>query len=203
MLEETLDCRGLACPSPVLKAKEIVDRGDVARLSILVDNPAARENVSRFLGRMGYEVNVSEGEGGMFQVSGAKAGPVTICEVTEAPAAEDRQNRTAVLVATDRMGNGDDTLGRKLLTNFLGTLKEMGPDLWRLILLNGGVKLTVEGSDCLTALGDLEKDGVHILVCGTCLNHFGILEKKLVGETTNMLDIVTAMQLADKVITLS
>jgi hypothetical protein len=41
------------------------------------------------------------------------------------------------------------------------------------------------------------------MVCGTCLNHFQLLEQKQVGETTNMLDIVTAMQLADKVITLT
>ena len=37
-------------------------------------------------------------------------------------------------------------------------------------------------------------------VLQTCLNHFNLLERKQVGETTNMLDIVTAMQLADKVI---
>ena len=49
----------------------------------------------------------------------------------------------------------------------------------------------------------LEQSGVRLLVCGTCLNHFQLLEAKQVGETTNMLDIVTAMQLADKVITLT
>jgi selenium metabolism protein YedF len=98
------------------------------------------------------------------------------------------------------MGKGDETLGRKLIVNFIATLKEMGPELWRLILLNGGVKLTVEGSECLAALKALEKDGVHVMVCGTCLNYFELLEKKLVGETTNMLDIVTSMQSADKVI---
>jgi hypothetical protein len=52
----------------------------------------------------------------------------------------------------------------------------------------------------LEVLKEYEKDGLHILVCGTCLTHFNLLDKKQVGETTNMLDIVTAMQLADKVI---
>ena len=98
------------------------------------------------------------------------------------------------------MGKGDDLLGSKLLFNFVGTLKELGPELWRLIFLNAGVKLAVEGSESLPALRDLEGEGVVILVCGTCLNHFGLLEKKQVGETTNMLDVVTALQLADKVI---
>jgi hypothetical protein len=41
---------------------------------------------------------------------------------------------------------------------------------------------------------------MRTILGGTCLNHFDILDKKEVGETTNILDIVTAMQLADKVI---
>lgn len=198
MAEEKLDCRGMACPNPVLKAKEIIDRGNVERLTVTVDNAAAKENVGRFLSKMGYEVSLSE-EGGAFQVTGKK-GDATPCEVMEDPKVQSKETRIAVLLGTDRMGKGDDTLGQKLVVSFIGTLKETGPELWRLILLNGGVKLTVEGSECLPALQALEKEGVHILVCGTCLNHFGLLEKKQVGETTNMLDIVTAMQLADKVI---
>ena len=196
MAEEKLDCRGMACPNPVLKAKEVIDRGNVETLSVMVDNQAAKENVSRFLTRMGYEVSLSEKEGA-FVVAGTKGESAAACAVTEEPGAE---SKTAVLVGTDRMGKGDDLLGQKLVLSFISTLKEMGPELWRLILLNGGVKLTVEGSECLPALQALEKEGVYILVCGTCLNHFGLLEKKQVGETTNMLDIVTAMQLADKVI---
>ncbi|MHC1724941.1 MAG: sulfurtransferase-like selenium metabolism protein YedF [Syntrophobacteraceae bacterium] len=202
MAEEKLDCRGMACPNPVLKAKEIIDRGNVSMLSVTVDNPAAKENVSRFLSRMGYEVSLSE-EGGDFEVTGTKRESAVACEVMEAAKTQGRESKIAVLIGTDRMGKGDDILGQKLLISFIGTLKEMGPDLWRLILLNGGVKLTVEGSECLAALQTLEKEGTPILVCGTCLNYFGLLEKKLVGETTNMLDIITSMQLADKVISIT
>ena len=200
MIEEKLDCRGLACPNPVLKAKEVIDRGGVGRLEVLVDNPAAKENVSRFLSRMGYEVGFSE-EGGVFKVTGAK-GESALSEVVEESISPGPDSRIVVLVGTDRMGKGDDVLGQKLVMNFIGTLKEMEPELWRLIFLNGGVKLTVEGSECLPALQALEKEGIRILVCGTCLNHFGLFEKKLVGETTNMLDIVIAMQIADKVISI-
>jgi selenium metabolism protein YedF len=105
-----------------------------------------------------------------------------------------------VMCATDRIGFGDDELGLKLMVNFLRTLKEMEPDLWHLVFVNNGVKLTVDGSEVIGDLEALEKGGLKILVCGTCLNHFNLLERKQVGETTNMLDIVTAMQLADKVI---
>ncbi len=48
MAEKQLDCRGLACPNPVIKTKEIIDQGDVQQLTVLVDNAAAQENVSRF-----------------------------------------------------------------------------------------------------------------------------------------------------------
>ena len=105
-----------------------------------------------------------------------------------------------VMCATDRIGFGDDDLGLALMVNFLRTLKEMGDELWRLVFVNNGVKLTIDGSEVLEDLRQYEKDGLKIMVCGTCLNHFNLLERKQVGETTNMLDIVTAMQLADKVI---
>jgi selenium metabolism protein YedF len=90
----------------------------------------------------------------------------------------------------------------KLMVNFLRTLKEMGSELWRLVFVNNGVKLTIDGSEVLDNLKEYEEEGLKILVCGTCLNHFKLLEKKQVGETTNMLDIITAMQLADKVISI-
>jgi selenium metabolism protein YedF len=88
------------------------------------------------------------------------------------------------------------------MVSFIKTAEEMGPELWHLIFVNNGVKLTIGGSPVLENLQVYEKEGLKILVCGTCLDHFNLLEKKQVGDTTNMLDIVTAMQLADKVITL-
>ena len=73
MSETTLDCRGLACPNPVIKTKEIIDRGEVRQLTVLVDNAAAQENVSRFLQRAGFEVSV-EPRGDAAAVTGTRAG---------------------------------------------------------------------------------------------------------------------------------
>jgi selenium metabolism protein YedF len=84
--------------------------------------------------------------------------------------------------------------------NYIATLPEMGASLWRILLLNSGVRLAVEGSQDLENLQKLEKSGVSILVCGTCLDHFQLLDHKRVGQTTNMLDVVTSLQLASKVI---
>jgi len=201
MAEENLDCRGLACPNPVLKTKQLVDRGDVVHLTVLVDNEAAKENVSRFLARSGYQVHSEEQEN-IFAVIGSRSNE-TACEVFMPEAGQQQEQKILVLVGADRLGRGDDELGAKLMVNFVGTLKEMGSTLWRLVLLNSGVKLAVEGSAVLPALQELEKEGISILVCGTCLNHFELLERKRVGETTNMLDIVTSMQLADRVISMT
>ncbi len=107
-----------------------------------------------------------------------------------------------VMCATDRIGFGDDELGSRLMINFLRTLRELGGELWQLVFVNNGVKLTIDGSKVLEDLKNYEKAGLKVLVCGTCLDHFNLLERKQVGETTNMLDIVTAMQLADKVISI-
>ena len=200
MSEKPLDCRGLACPNPVLKTKELIDRGDVGQLTVLVDNPAAQENVSRFLQRAGFEVRVEENQG-TFAVSGAR-GATGTCQVM-VPEAREAPHRILVLMGSDTLGRGDNFLGSKLIGNFIATLKEMGPELWCVVLLNSGVKLAVGGSEVLPGLLALEHSGVRLLVCGTCLNHFELLEAKQVGETTNMLDIVTAMQLADQVITLT
>jgi len=200
MSGKTLDCRGLACPNPVIRTKELIDRGEVQQLTVLVDNPAAQENVSRLLQRAGFQVSVEpRGDAAAVIASRQDAGP---CQIFVEQPSEAR-HKILVLMGADRLGRGDDVLGTRLMANFIATLKEMEPDLWCVVMLNAGVKLAVTGSEVLPGLKDLEQSGVRLLVCGTCLNHFKLLEAKQVGETTNMLDIVTTMQLADKVITLT
>jgi selenium metabolism protein YedF len=204
---EPLDCRGMACPKPVLTAKEAVD-GGAERLKVLVDNQAAATNVTNFLTGQGYEVETSTQGGQDFLISGSRTGepdreaaiePLPACAVGE----DAEPERIAVLICTDKIGRGDDGLGVKLMASYVATLKEMGPALWRLILLNDGVKMAIEGAESLAALKELEESGVSILVCGTCLTWFDLLEEKAVGETTNMLDVVTSLQVAGKVISLT
>lgn len=197
-----LNCRGQACPAPVLQVRDILAQEKPSAITVLVDNDAARENVSRFLSHQGYQVSVAK-VGDDFRVTGT--GQSGVCELMPEPTlaglAGDHK-KILVMLGSDRLGHGDNTLGAGLLLNFLKTLKEMGPDLWRLVMVNNGVKLSAEGSPAVPVLQELVASGVSILVCGTCLNHFQLLEKKQVGETTNMLDIVTSMQVADSVITL-
>jgi selenium metabolism protein YedF len=195
-----IDARGLACPVPVLHTKATLQEEKPAAVKVVVDNAASQQNVQRFLESQGFETML-EKQGGDYLVIG-RCGTAAAVETRATPAPEADSKKIMVMCATDRMGFGDDELGLKLMINFLRTLKEMGPELWRLVFVNNGVKLTIDGSEVLDDLKAYEKDGLKILVCGTCLNHFNLLEKKMVGETTNMLDIVTAMQLADKVVNL-
>lgn len=198
-----IDARGLACPTPVLMTKTAVEDDGAKSVSILVDNEASQQNVIRFLESKGFDTEGGK-SGDDFVVTG-RAGDQPVIEETAGPSARrdaDGQQKIMIMCATDRMGYGDDELGLKLMINFIKTLPEMGPELWRLVFVNNGVKLAVEGSELVPTLKEFENNGLTILVCGTCLTHFDLLKEKQVGVTTNMLDIVTAMQLADKVINL-
>lgn len=196
-----IDARGLSCPAPVLHTKATLEQERPEAVKVLVDNAASQQNVERFLRSQGFEVWLAQ-EGSDFTVTGRCAAPTANPQPRSAPTAPEAKQKILVMCATDRIGFGDEGLGQKLMVNFIRTLKEMGPELWRLVLVNNGVKLSVAGSPVLEELKAYEAGGVTILVCGTCLEHFNLMNQKQAGQTTNMLDIVTAMQLADKVINL-
>ena len=193
-----IDARGLACPAPVLQTKAALQEESPNGVRVVVDNAASQQNVQRFLESQGFQTTL-EHVGADYVVIGHCAS-MSSAQPHPATATHSDAKKIMVMCASDRLGFGDDMLGLKLMANFLRTLKEMGDELWRLVFVNNGVKITIEGSDVLEDLKAYESAGLKILVCGTCLDHFNLLEKKRVGETTNMLDIVTAMQLADKII---
>ena len=196
-----IDCRGLACPAPVLKTKETIEKSGLTEIAVMVDNEAAKQNVARFLESKNFKTSLRD-EGDFVIVFGrsADAAVEEDNQTMENSDSEKESQKIMVMVTSDRIGHGNDELGTKLMASFLKTLGEMGSDLWRLVFLNNGVKLTIDDSEVLEDLKELEKAGIQILVCGTCLTYFNVLDRKQVGETTNMLDIVTAMQLADKVV---
>lgn len=203
-MEKKINACGLTCPAPVLLVKDAVEQPDNENLIVLVDNEPSLENVARFLGSKGYSVN-SQKVDGIFNIFASLT-----AEDLRQTADQDKPNQSEaaeqqilVLITTDRLGSGDDELGKKLMISYLKTLKEIGTELWQIIFLNAGVKLTIESSPVLRELQDYEKSGVIILACGTCLEHFNLTSLKEIGSTTNMLDVVMATQIADKVITIS
>ena len=202
-MTKKIDCRTLQCPAPVLKTKKFLEQEAAATIDVIVDNEASVENVSRFLNFQGFEVSV-DSDGITSTISGRRdhkkakkletdSEPIKIKEKSDG-------QKILVILSSQQIGKGDDELGQKLMVSFVKTLKEMGNDLWRLILLNHGVKFSTKDSEILEELKELKASGVTILVCGACLTHLGLMNDKVIGETTNMLDTVTSMQLADKVI---
>lgn len=193
----TVDCKGMTCPQPLINTRNAVRNG-ANELEVIVDNPMSEENCTRFLIKSGFSVEDTKDADGLIHLKAKRVKDVPVDETTQCTV-PGGVSQTLVLITTETLGRGDDELGAALMKNFLSTLPEM-QDLWRIVLLNGGVKLSATPGPCLDALKKLAESGVSILVCGTCLNHYGLLEKKQVGEISNMLDIVTSLDLAGKVI---
>ena len=57
-----LDARGLSCPEPVIMTRKAMATGESA-YQIVVDNPTAKENVTRYAVNQGYKVSVEEKDG--------------------------------------------------------------------------------------------------------------------------------------------
>lgn len=222
MPENMLNFQGLPCPEPVIRMKRHLEEHSPTHVAAIVDNEPCRENVTRFLSNAGYVVHSDhDRKKGIWKLDAKRIQSEVMRsdmdippfptsdsstswlpkEMTQA-AYEPEKKRIAVLLTAPLLGSGDDELGAKLMANFLSTLPEMGDELWRIIMLNGAVRLAVKDSPVLEKLRALEKKGVSILVCGTCLEFFGLTNHKAIGETTNMLDVVTSLQLADSVIRL-
>ncbi|MCD4755833.1 MAG: sulfurtransferase-like selenium metabolism protein YedF, partial [Deltaproteobacteria bacterium] len=182
----------------VLRTKDFIEANTrTLAFAVVVDSAAAAQNVVRFVESQGFSASLEQKDDD-FEIKAERSEETSSESVGKEPAMS--SEKTLVLIPKNTMGSGDDVLGAGLMLNFLNTLNEMGETLWRVVFLNGGIRLTIEGAKTLPAIQQLEAQGVSILVCGTCLTHFNLLDQKGVGETTNMLDIVTSMQLADKVI---
>ncbi len=111
--------------------------------------------------------------------------------------------RTVVFVATDRLGRGDDELGRALLKSALKNLGRIeGGPVSHVLFMNAGVQLCCEGSDTLDDLRALQEDGVQLLCCGTCLDWFELTGKLQVGRASNMAEILGLQNRAERVIRL-
>ncbi|MDO9069208.1 MAG: sulfurtransferase-like selenium metabolism protein YedF, partial [Deltaproteobacteria bacterium] len=113
-----------------------------------------------------------------------------------------QSGKVVFMIASDRLGDGSDELGKLLMKNFIHSLLEASELPSRILFLNSGVQLTTAGSDVLEALGKLSGMGVEILSCGLCLDFFGIKDKLLAGSTTNMLTTIESILSNERVIRL-
>ena len=186
---------GDTCPIPVIKTKKaIAEAAGQGTIEVLVDNEIAVQNVTK----------MAESEGGKVtsEKVAEKEYKITIELSGEAKAsAEEAEENLVVVISSDRMGSGNDALGKVLIKGFIFAVTQLERLPKTMLFYNGGATLTAEGSDSLEDLKHLEEQGVEILTCGTCLNYYNLSDKLQVGSVTNMYSIVEKMAGADKIIT--
>lgn len=193
-MSKEIDCRGLACPQPVIYTKKALEAMAEGSVTIIVDNLESRENVRRFAASQGCDVTVGDRDGSYAVTIVKKPGCATAAQIAAA------EGPTVVCITTNVFGKGSEELGAILMKAFLNTLWDYRPRPSRLIFINAGVFLTTEGSYVLDSLHLLEKEGVEILSCGTCLAFYGMKEKLKVGRVSNMHEIVTSLMTAGRII---
>ena len=202
MSHQTLDCIGLPCPQPVLRAKEALDQG-TPTVTVLVDNEASRENVLRFARSQGHHAESATLGADRYRVvitasnePTAQPFDAAACTCTQPP----QPGGLVYVIASDSMGRGSDELGWALLQTYLQTIRDVRPLPTRIIFYNSGVRLVTEASGALEALRQLQAQGVEILACGTCLDYFRLKSAIQVGQISNMHEIMSAMAEAGRLV---
>ena len=195
-----VDAKGKPCPTPVIMAKKAMAEGHDT-FTVLVDNPTAVENLKRLADNQGFAVAVRE-EGGTYALDFAKGEGCSACEEAINAPLPAAGGDWAVFVGRDIIGDGDRELGTNLMRMFFYTLAQGEDKPGAVLFMNAGVKLPTLDEQVADHLKVLSDAGTEILVCGTCLNFYGLTDQLKVGAVSNMYDIVTRMQKAGKVISL-
>ncbi len=194
-MSKIVDARGLDCPQPVILTKKAMDEGEgIEKLTTIVDRDVARENVKRLAQNQGYKYNVEQKEG-EYHIHMHKTARL---EEDEPSSAGD----IVILIKSSLFGEGDEELGKVLMKGFLYTLNELEADLKTLIFMNKAIFLTTEDSPVLDHIQTLEKKGVEVLSCGTCLDYYQKTDALAVGKITNMYSAVETMAGAAKIISI-
>ena len=217
----TIDAFGLQCPKPLVLAKKEIDAGRRA-IAVKVDNETAVKNLTRLGEKSGIDVAVEPIDGGWLVsfdgedvaadaaggagAGGSEAGASLSDDSLAAIATSCSAGAGcgyAVFVGRDTVGDGDRELGLSLMKMALYTLSEADDPPATMLFMNAGVKLVSPGEQqTVESVASLIEQGTEVLVCGTCLDFYGLKEDLAVGEVSNMYDILGRMREAAKVISL-
>ena len=207
-----VNATGRACPESVAMTKAALDKG-AEELEVLVDNPEAATNVKRLLEGRGFRVLLQDEDGRLKLTAGKKTEPSVSTSRASAsqaqapaPAAPMPVPRPvegmAVLITGKTLGRSDEELGEILVKGFLGALSQLDVPPRTVALINEGVKLALFDSSSCDHLKNLERKGTNILVCGTCVNHFGITDSVGAGVISTMFEIVEALNGSGRILSL-
>ena len=191
-MNKKLNCMGMACPLPVVEAKKAIDEMEDGLLEIEVDNETCVQNLRRLAAKYDFTVaseSISDKE---FLVK---------MEVKKDHVLKGKQEDSCTVVfSSDKMGEGDEELGKNLMKSFVFALSNVDPLPTDMVFYNRGAFLTSEDSPVLADLKNLEKAGVKIMTCGLCADYYKIKEKLGVGVISNMYEIVETQMESQKII---
>lgn len=191
-----IDARGQGCPKPVMLAEEALAKMGEGIVEVLVDNEDSALNVSGFAAQNGMFAETRK-EGRDFKVRIVKG---YACE-TGSESAEPASAKKSLLlvVGTDVMGR-EEELGKTLMKAFFETMKVYKQLPHTIFLLNTGVNLATIDSDMVGLLKEIEKMGVEIYSCGTCLTKYNLETELKVGHRGTMNIVVEGMQDFEKTV---
>lgn len=192
-----VDTKGQLCPAPLIATKRALKETAVGEsFTVLTDNQTSFNNLTRFLKDNNADFQVSETAGVWTLTITKTTGDVTLAKAEEycnSSVSHFQKGNFIVVLASDKMGEGDDELGHLLMTNFIKALKDLDILPQKMVFYNSGVKLAANGSPVIEHLKDLEKMGVELLLCATCVNHYSIESIVGAGTLSNMYAIAEVM----------
>ncbi len=192
-----VDARGLACPKPVINTKNQLEKIESGVVRVIVDNNIAKENILKLSKSLSYEATIkteNENEIHIEIIKGER--------VEEKEEIKNELSNTCIFLSSEKMGEGNDELGKVLMKGYIYTLTETKPYPKTIVLVNSAIKLSTENEATIENLSILENSGVEILSCGTCLDYYGLKEELKVGSVTNMYTIVDIMNKSSQTISI-
>jgi selenium metabolism protein YedF len=199
-----IDTKGQLCPEPLIAAKRALRETSAGESFILLtDNQTSFDNLNRFLKDNKADSRVSESEGVWTLTITRSEGelaqnkPEDYCN----PAISHfEKGNFVVVISSEKMGEGDDQLGRLLISNFIKALKDLDKLPQKIVFYNSGVKLATKTSPVIEHLRDLEKMGVELMLCSTCVSHYALESETGAGILSNMFTIAGVMTSAGTII---
>lgn len=194
----TLDARGCLCPQPLIKTRRLWKTLNAGQeFQVLVDNDIAHLNLMSFLNDQGANPQMfREGEDWVILAtragenqSATPAQPQVAKKTRPEPEKKAELANYIVVLKSDRMGQGDDDLGRILVKGYLNTLKELDKKPSSVILYNSGALLAAKDSGAETALQALVQEKIDVIVCGACVDFFEMKDSLVTGRISNMYEI--------------
>jgi selenium metabolism protein YedF len=198
-----VDTRGQTCPAPLIATKRALKETQVGEsFIVMTDNQISFNNLCRFLKDNNTGFSVSE-TGGVWNLTINSNADISK-SVAEDSCTEEiphfSRGNFIVAFSSDKMGQGDDKLGLLLMTNFIKAIKDLDilPD--KMIFYNKGVTLGSDESPASEHLTEIERMGVKLFFCGTCLNHYSLEQKVKIGVVSNMFEIAQVMSSAGNIV---